>query len=394
MRRMQAGNGETEATEKGRVSRSRYPAFGFMQSGVLCQQRHDVGGDQAACSADDVAHQSHQDADGHQSAAVGTGQNGCGGGAADIGQRSHAAGEHVEVEDLGQQHQNDAVDGKDHEAGKDPCGGVGQLQEACAGGQQGHHGVQQQVGQLGAAGHAAHGGHSADQACQRDEQHGPGGFIQERHCAVEGRADVLTECGDHKAQTQQEDQVDEGRLVLVGLGVFFQTAGHFVQRGGVGLDPLVELGRKVDGPQQEHDPDGVIDGVHDQRIGHVAFTDIQRSLHGDHVAGTAHPAAAQSAQSLPGVSAQSTLHDGKGGNEAHRNGEGGCKEAAQHLGAELDDLADVAAQQHQEDHGVQQVVLQHGVSRFGGLHVPDFQRAADHGDEVEQNDGRRVVEKL
>ena len=298
------------------------------------------------------------------------------------------------MEDLCQQHQNDAVDGQDHKACQDPCGCIGQLQEACAGGKQCHHGVQQQVGQLGAACHAAHGGDSADQAGQRDEQDGPGGLVQEGHCAVQGCADILTEGGDHQSQTQQEDQVDKAGLILVALCVLFQAAGHFIQRGGVGLDPLVELGSKVDGPQQEHDPDGVVDGVHHQCVGHVSFADVQRSLHGDHVAGAAHPAAAQSAQCLPCFGAKGPLHDGEGGNEGQRDGDGSGKEAAQHLGTQLDDLADVAAQQHQEDHCIQQVVFQHGVGRLGGLHVPCTQRAENHGNEVQQNDRWCIVEEF
>ena len=124
---------------------------------LLCQQRHDICGNQAACRANDVAHQSHQNANRHQSAAVGTSQNGSGCGTADVCQRCNTAGEHIQMEDLCQQHQNDAVDGQDHKARQDPCGCIGQLQEACAGGKQCHHGVQQQVGQLGAACHAAHG---------------------------------------------------------------------------------------------------------------------------------------------------------------------------------------------------------------------------------------------
>ena len=51
---------------------------------------------------------------------------------------------------------------------------------------------------------------------------------------------------------------ENGKGVLAGLKMCIRDSG------GVGLDPLVELGSKVDGPQQEHDPDGVVNGVHHQ----------------------------------------------------------------------------------------------------------------------------------
>ena len=47
------------------------------------------------------------------------------------------------------------------------------------------------------------------------------------------------------------------------------------------------------------------------------------------------------AQCLPCFGAKGPLHDGEGGNEGQRDGDGSGKEAAQHLGTQLDDLADV-----------------------------------------------------
>ena len=100
------------------------------------EDRHGVAHADAAKGTDDIAHQSHQNADGNQGAGVGSGQNGSGSSTADVSQRGNTAGEHVQLEDLGGQQHQDAVDGQDDEAGQDPpCHALlQQLGEGGAGG--------------------------------------------------------------------------------------------------------------------------------------------------------------------------------------------------------------------------------------------------------------------
>ena len=67
----------------------------------LAEDGHCVANTDAAEGADDVAHQSHQNADGDQVAGVSGSQDGSGSGTADVSQGGNTAGEHIQLEDLG-----------------------------------------------------------------------------------------------------------------------------------------------------------------------------------------------------------------------------------------------------------------------------------------------------
>ena len=77
------------------------------------------------------------------------------------------------------------------------------------------------------------------------------------------------------------------------------------------------------------------------------------------------PAAAESAKAHPDVGADRSLHQHKRADKADHDGEDGAEEADEHLRAELEDLTDVAAEQHREDHRVGEVVFQRNKSRYG-----------------------------
>ena len=72
----------------------------------------------------------------------------------------------------------------------------------------------------------------------------------------------------------------------------------------------------------------------------------------------------------------------------------GGEKAQQHPGPQLQDLADVAAQQHQEDHGVQDGIAQGVVGVLGGSGVPELEGAAQHADEVQQHHRGHVLKEL
>ena len=285
-------------------------------------------------------------------------------------------------------------DTEDNEAGGDPGGSLTELEQARAGGQQADDGVEQEAGDLAGAGDLAKRGDGSDQGDDGDEQNGPGRFIGEVGQRIELVADVGGDGADKERGAEQEDQTLEGDGLGVELRLFLQTGGDLVELAGVSLGPLVELGGELNDPQQEHDPEGIVDRVNDQRVAHVGLADIERSLNGDHVAAAANPAAAESAKAHPGVGADRSLHQHKRADKADHDGEGGAEEADEHLRAELEDLTDVAAEQHREDHRVGEVVFQSGVCGLGLGHIPHAQRAQEHGDEVAENDRRNVLEEF
>ena len=344
--------------------------------------------------ADHIAHEGHQDADGNERTGVGAGEDRRGGCTADVGERGHARGEEVELEELADDEHQHRVDAEDNEAGGDPGGSLTELEQARAGGQQADDGVEQEVGDLAGAGDLAERGDGGDQGDDGDEQNGPGRFIGEVGQRIELVADVGGDGADKERGAEQEDQTLEGDGLGVELRLFLQTGGDLVELAGVSLGPLVELGGELNDPQQEHDPEGKVDRVNDQRVAHVGLTDIERSLNGDHVAAAADPAAAESAKAHPGVGADRSLHQHERADKADHDGEGGAEEADEHLRAELEDLTDVAAEQHREDHRVGEVVFQSGVCGLGLGHIPHAQRAQEHGDEVAENDRRNVLEEF
>ena len=293
------------------------------------------------------------------------------------------------------------MDAEDEESGDDPPGhaALKQLHERGARGDQADDHVEHDVRQLGGAGDLADGRHGQEQAEDGDQDDAEGGDVKHqqrlgRSLAQRG-APLGAERGEDQRQAQKEDQRGEIDGLFLGFGELgVETRRHFVEDLGVGLHPLVERRRQADGPEQEHDPDGVIDVVHDRRAGQLRLSRLKGIGHGDQVARAAHPAAAQSAQSAPGAFAQQVVHQRVRGDEADGDRDRGGEEAQQHLRTQLEDLPDVAAKQHDEDHRIEDRVAQRAVRALGGRRVPKLERAAEHGGKVQQDDGRNVFEEL
>ena len=286
------------------------------------------------------------------------------------------------------------MDGQYDEACEDPGRGVAQLQQACPGGQQADDRVEQQVRYLHGARDLAQRRHGGDEGHDGDEEDGPGGLVGEVGQVIEGGANVGGDGADQEGAADEQQQALEGDGLGVELGLLLQTEGDLVQLGGVCLGPLVEGRRQLDGPEQEHDPQRVVDGVDDQGVAHVGLADVQGGLHGHHVAAAADPGAAESAQTHPGVLADDALHQHEGHHKADHDGEGGGEEADQHPGPQAQDLANVAAQQHGEDHGVGQVVFQGGVGGLGLAQIPDLHGTKQHGNEVAENHSGDELEEF
>ena len=180
----------------------------------------------------------------------------------------------------------------------------------------------------------------------------------------------------------------------VQLRLVLQSGGNLVQLGGVRPGPFVKAGRQLHGPQQEHHPKGIDDGVNHQRVTHIPLVDVQRGLHGHHIAAAADPRAAQRAEAHPGIRADEPLHHEKRRDEADDDGQRRGEKAQEHPRPQTQQIAKVAAQQHGKDHRVGQVVFQRAVSRLGLPQIPDLQRTQQHGDQITQHRGGQVPEKL
>ena len=293
------------------------------------------------------------------------------------------------------------MDDENGEAGKDPPRHAlfEQFDEGGTGGDQADDHVQHDVGQLGGAGDLADRGHGKDQADDGDQHDTVCRHVEDlqpfRGGVAQDGAQLRADCRHEQGQAKQED---EGReidlLILRGSEFLVQTGRNFVEGLGVGFDPFVELRSQVDRPQQEHDPDRVVYRVYDRGTCQLGFRGLQGICHGDQVAGTAHPAAAEGAESAPGTFAKQRMHGRIGDEEAGSDGDGGGEEAKQHLRTEFQDLTDVAAQQHDEDHRVQDRVAESAVGGLCRTGIPEFEGASEHPEEVEQHYRRNIFKEF
>ena len=78
-----------------------YRAYAIQQRIDLAEDGHGVADADTAEGTDNIAHESHENANGNEGAGVGGSQNGGGSGTADVGEGSNAAGEEVKLEELG-----------------------------------------------------------------------------------------------------------------------------------------------------------------------------------------------------------------------------------------------------------------------------------------------------
>ena len=304
------------------------------------------------------------------------------------------------MEQLGENVHTDNMENEDEHTVDDPHRSLDQSVQRRLRGKQSNNGIEKNAGKLIRGGQLAERSHGADETEDRDEQSRASTLIKhlESHTGETSahlRADPLRERGNNESKADHPDPVARGRLsLLLLLDLFVGDIGDRGELGGVRLNGLVPLGGVADHEDQKGDPHRVADGIKRERAGIRAGVDGKRVLHGGHVAAAADPAAAESAKAHPDVGADRSLHQHERADKADHDGEGGAEEADEHLRAELEDLTDVAAEQHREDHRVGEVVFQSGVCGLGLGHIPHAQRAQEHGDEVAENDRRNVLEEF
>ena len=306
------------------------------------------------------------------------------------------------MEDLGQDEHDNHVQHQNQHAVNDPHGGGQQIGDGGGGGQQGDNSVQIDVGHLLHGGQLAQRSHGADQAQYSDKHGGAGALVEhiQTHVgqtSVHGGAHRLGDSGDQQGQTDQEDPVAGGSLAgLILLHLSVGGGGDGVQAGGIGLGGLVPLVGIADGQQQQGDPHGVAHGVQSQGAAVSAAVHGQGILHSGHVGGAADPGGVQSGHGGPGLltAAQGAHKDRIEHQEAKAKGQGAAQEDGDHPAAQLGQLAEVAPQQHDENHGVQQVVLQGGVDRGAGVRGVQAHGAEDHVQHIDPHQGGDHIKDL
>ena len=124
-----------------------------------------------------------------------------------------------------------------------------------------------------------------------------------------------------------------------------------------------------------------------------AGIDRQSILHSSHVGGAADPGSVQSCGSAPdGLAApEGSLEDREADEEAECKSDRAAKEDRDHASGKLGDLAEVAAQQHDEDHCVQKVILQYAVSGTDAFGIVQAQGTEDHVENIDPYQRRDPV---
>jgi len=177
------------------------------------------------------------------------------------------------------------------------------------------------------------------------------------------------------------------------LHLFVGGGGNGVQALGVGLYGVVPLLGVAYSQQQQSDPHGVAHSIQSQGAAVSAAVHGQSVLHGSHVGGTADPGGVQSGHGGPGLftAAQGVHKQGIEDQKADGQGKGTAQENGDHPAAQLGQSPEVAAQQHDEDHGIQQVVLQRGIGRRTGVGSIYSHGTKYHVEHIDPHKGRDNV---
>ena len=85
--------------------------------------------------------------------------------------------------------------------------------------------------------------------------------------------------------------------------------------------------------------------------------------------------------------AEIRLHEEEGDGKADRDRQRRREKAEDHARPEAKDLADIASQEHREDHGVGQHGREFPIKRLRCRHAPDVKRTEQHGNEVDEDNG-------
>ena len=139
-------------------------------------------------------------------------------------------------------------------------------------------------------------------------------------------------------------------------------------------------------PEEEHDPDRIVDRVDDERTLHVDHRNVQRGLNLHDIVVAADPRAGECTERHPRVGAQMLLHREEGDDEPGGNRDGRREEAEQHARADAKNLADIRAQEHRENHRIGQERRKLAIDGLRCRHAPDAERSEQHRTDVDEDD--------
>ena len=161
------------------------------------------------------------------------------------------------------------VHAEDDEARQDPVRRIAKFEQGCARGEQGNDGVEQDVRHLRRACNTPKRRDCADESEDGDKEDRPRRLVEERDSGVEHFPDIGTDRRDNERRAKEEDQALEGDRARVQLCILFKAARHGIEFRCIRLVPAVETRRERDEPEQEHDPDRVVDGVDNECVAHI-----------------------------------------------------------------------------------------------------------------------------
>ena len=159
-----------------------------------------------------------------------------------------------------------------------------------------------------------------------------------------------------------------------------------VQLRRVGSDPAVEARGERNEPEEEHDPDRVVDGINDECALHVDQRNVQRSLDLRDIVVAADPRAGKRPERHPGIGAEIFLRDEEGDDETGCDRDGRSAEAEEHARPEAENLADVRAQEHREDHRIGQDRRKLAIDRLRRCHAPKAEGGKKHRSCIDEDD--------
>ena len=372
------------------------------EAGSSCHQVEQPAHAETEKVTDRLAEDAHQNADTGIVGIVGDGDDRRGGRTADVGDRR--CGDHAQIpmEQLGENVHTDNMENEDEHTVDDPHRSLDQSVQRRLRGKQSNNGIEKNAGKLIRGGQLAERSHGAGETEDRDEQSRASTLIKhlESHTGETSahlRADPLRERGNNESKADHPDPVARGRLSLLLLfDLFVGDIGDRGELGGVRLNGLVPLGGVADHEDQKGDPHRVADGIKRERAGIRAGVDGKRVLHGGHVGRAADPGGVQSGRCAPDglTAAEAALENGEADDEADRERDGAAEEDGDHAAGELGELAEVAAQQHDEDHCIQQIVLQTVVGRRDRVGIEQAHRAEHHVEQIDPNERGHIVEDL
>ena len=275
---------------------------------------------------------------------------------------------------------------EDDEAREHPGGRIAELQQGCARGAERDERVEHHVCDLHGAGNAPERRKGGDESGGRDEENRPDGLREKGHGNVKQGAEICADGGDEERRAKDQEDSWKRNLSRPPRIIVFDRLRYGVQLRRIHSHPAIEARGKRDEPEEEQDPDRIVDRVDDERTFHVDHRNVQRGLNLHDIVVAADPGAGKRTERHPRVDAEMLPHDEEGDDEPGCDRDGRSEEAEEHARADAKDLADIRAQEHREDHRIGQERRKLAIDGLRRRHAPDAERSEQHRTDVDEDD--------